>query len=264
MLMAISPWPPQLIWQQEVVPRLEARGVGADRLVWAETVHGGGYTHLAIARGTSVRLTDLEGDACAHLLAYNADEPWERLNVADTVKIQWQAYLTAGCLLLSDQGRALATITEDSSGRHDSLFGTTTQTYNAARYGDGAAHCATPAGRELFTLAAAKHGLGRRDLPPSVSFFQGVTVDDDGAPRFLGSAGPGASVTIRAELPLVLLIANTAHPLDPRPEYSCGPIEFLAWRDSPTTPDDPQWTATPEARRAYANTAAYLTPKGIR
>ena len=34
----------------------------------------------------------------------------------------------------------------------------------------------SPAGRELFTLAAAKHGLTKRDLPPSVSFFKGVRV----------------------------------------------------------------------------------------
>ena len=74
----------------------------------------------------------------------------------------------------------------------------------------------TPAGRELFALAAAKHDLARRDLPPSISFFQGVRIDDEGRPVFEGSAGPGASLTLRAEVPLLLLVANTAHPLDPR------------------------------------------------
>ena len=54
-------------------------------LVHAEVVAGGGYTHLAVARGTHVRLTDIQGDACAHVLAYRLDRPWERLNVADTV-----------------------------------------------------------------------------------------------------------------------------------------------------------------------------------
>ena len=44
-------------------------------LVHAEVVAGGGYTHLAVARGTHVRLTDLVGDACAHLLAYRLDQP---------------------------------------------------------------------------------------------------------------------------------------------------------------------------------------------
>jgi urea carboxylase-associated protein 2 len=238
--------------------------VDATDLVWAETVAGGGYTHLVVERGTAVRLTDLTGDACAHLLAFNADEPWERLNVADTVKVQWQVHLTADHLLMSGQGRALAGIVADTSGHHDSLFGTTTRRRNDERYGDGSAHGGSPAGRELFTLAAAKHGLTRRDLPPSISFFQGVTVDDAGRPHSTGSAGAGAAVTLLAEMRLLLLVANTAHPLDPRPGFTCGPLEVLAWRSSATTPGDARWTATPEGRRALEATAAYLTTRGIR
>ncbi len=232
-------------------------------LVWAETVAGPGYTHLVVERGTAIRLTDLTGDACAHVLLLSADEPWERLNVADTVKVQWQVHLTTDHLLLSGQGRALASIVADTSGHHDALFGTTTRRRNELRYGDGVAHGPSPAGRELFTLAAAKHGLTRRDLPPSVSFFHGVTVDPDGAPRSTGAAGPGASVTLLAEMRLLVLVANTAHPLDPAPEFTSGPLEVLAWRAPATTPLDSRWTATPEGRRALEATAAHLTQKGL-
>ena len=231
-------------------------------LVHAEVVAGGGYTHLAVARGTRVRLTDLAGDACAHLLAYRLDRPWERLNVADTVKVQWQVYLSAGHLLLSDQGRVLASIVAESSGHQDALYGTSTRRRNEERYGDGSAQGPTPAGRELLALAAAKHDLARRDLPPSISFFQGVRIDDDGRPVFEGSAGPGASLTLRAEVPLLLLVANTAHPLDPR-EYVSTPLEVLAWRGEPTTDTDPLWDATPEGRRAFVNPLADLTARGI-
>lgn len=231
-------------------------------LVHAETVAGGGYTHLAVARGTHVRLTDLHGDACAHVLAYRLDRPWERLNVADTVKVQWQVYLTAGHLLLSDQGRVLASIVGDTSAHQDALYGTTTRARNDERYGDGSAQGPTPAGRELFALAAAKHDLGRRDLPPSMSFFQGVRIDADGRPVFEGSAGPGTTITLRAEVPLLLLVANTAHPLDPR-EFTSTPLEVLAWRGEPTRDTDPLWAATPEGRRAFVNTREDLTARGI-
>jgi hypothetical protein len=37
----------------------------------------------------------------------------------------------------------------------------------------------------------------------------------------------------------------------------------LAWRDQPSTPDSPEWTHTPEAQRAFENTADYLTARGI-
>jgi urea carboxylase-associated protein 2 len=238
-------------------------GVDRAALTWAETVAGGGYTSKVLARGTTVRLADPAGDACAHLLLYNADQPWERLNVADTVKVPWQAYLGPGHPLLSDQGRILATLLADVHGGHDALAGTSNRARNDERYGDGSPEGGTPAGRELFLLAAAKHGLGPRDIPPSISFFQGVRVEADGTLRFHGSPGPGGAVTIRAELPLIILIANVPHPLDPREEYVCSPLYVLAWRGEPTGPDDPLWASDPERHRAYLNTADYATARAL-
>jgi urea carboxylase-associated protein 2 len=237
-------------------------GVAAGDLTWAETVAGGGYASRVVGAGTHLRLRDLSGEACAHILLYNRDQPWERLNVADTVKVLWQAYLGRGHLLLSGLGRVLASIAADSSGRHDALCGASTRTANEARYGDGTAFGPTPAARELLLLAAARHGLGRRDLAPSVSFFQGAKVGADGALTPTGSAGAGAAVTLRAELPLIVLIANAPHPLDRRPRYTCGPLELLAWRGAPTAPRDELWSATPEGERAFLNTADYAAARG--
>ena len=55
-------------------------GVQPADLTWAETVAGGNYTHKVLARGTRIQLADVTGEACAHVLLYNALEPWERLN----------------------------------------------------------------------------------------------------------------------------------------------------------------------------------------
>lgn len=238
-------------------------GVDPSTLTWAETVAGGNYTHKIIARGTRVLLEDVTGEACAHILVYNALEPWERLNVADTVKIPWQAYLGAGHPLLSGDGRVLATIVADGSQHHDALCGTSTAKSNQARYGSSAPQGPSPSGHELFTLAAAKHGLTPRDLPPSVSFFKGVRVGPDGAISFTGSAGPGTSVELLAELPLIILIANVPHPVDPRPNYNSGPLRVNAWKSLPTAPGDPHWDATPEAMRYYLNTSDYAAARGI-
>jgi len=238
-------------------------GVEPGALRWSERIAGGGYGHRVLARGTHLRLTDVDGDACASLVVYNALEPHERLNVADTVKVQWQVYAGAGQLLLSDQGRVLATVVADDSGRHDTLYGTSALARNVERYGDGSPQGPSPAGRELLVLAAAKHGLDRRDVPPSVSYFQGVRIREDGSPEFHGSAGAGRSVTIRFEMPAIVLLADTAHPLDPRPEWSCGPLDVLAWAGEPTGADDALRTASPEGRRAFLNTDDYLSARGI-
>jgi urea carboxylase-associated protein 2 len=190
---------------------------------------------------------------------FRSDQPWERLCVADTVKVQWQAYTSAGQLLLSDQGRVLASVTADTSGHHDSICGTTTLRGNRARYGSGSAEGPSPAGRELFVLAAAKHGLSPRDLPPSVSFFKGVRAEPStGRLVWLGGSGYPATIEFKAELPLLVLIATTTHPLDPRPMWHTTALEVLAWSGCPTGPQDDLWTSTPERTRAFLNTAEDL------
>jgi urea carboxylase-associated protein 2 len=238
-------------------------GVDPAALVWAETVAPGGYTHLVLAAGTRFRFDDPTGDACAHLLAYNALQPVERLNVADTQKIPWQAYLGAGHPLLSGDGRVLATVVEDTSGHHDAFCGTSTDAWNTRKYGDARPEGPTPSGRGLFVKAAARHGLTARDLPPSISFFQGVWVEADGAFTWAGSAGAGTHVELLAELPLLVLVANVAHPLDPRPDHVVGPLRVHAWRAAPTGPGDARFTATPELHRAYLNTVGYREARGI-
>ncbi|MHC9293129.1 urea amidolyase associated protein UAAP1 [Mycobacterium sp. LTG2003] len=230
-------------------------GIAAENLTWAETVPGGRYTSKVLARGTRLRLRDLQGTACAHLMLWRADASWERLNVADTVKVPWQAYLSSGHPLLSDQGRVLATIAADTSSHHDAVCGTTTLSGNITKYGAGSPESASPAGRELLALAALKNGLTRRDVAPSVSFFHGVRVQPDGELVSTGSAGAGKAVELILHLPVIVAIANTAHPLDPAPAFDVGSLEVLAW----SAPEDLAEIGAhiaerdPEYQRAYLN-----------
>jgi uncharacterized protein len=168
--------------------------------------------------------------------------------------VQWQAYLGAGQLLLSDMGRTLATVLEDSSGRHDSLCGTTNRRANEARYGDGAIDGGTPAGRELFALALAKHGLSRRDVAPNVNLFRGVRVGGDGALELQPPSPAGSHVLLRCDLDVLVTVVDVPHPLDARPAYTAGRLRLTAWRGEPAPPDDSARTTAPEAERAHANT----------
>ncbi|MDH3061651.1 DUF1989 domain-containing protein, partial [Gordonia alkanivorans] len=147
------------------------------------------------------------------------------------------------------------TIVADGSGHHDALCGTTTLAANTAKHGDGKVHSASPAGREMFTLAAAKHGLTPTDVAPSVSFFHGVKVDDDGSLRSTGSAGADTSVDLILHLPCVVAIANTAHPVDPSPTFDTTSLEVLAWKAQPDLDALLAGVADtdPEYQRAVAN-----------
>ncbi|MFT4125420.1 MAG: DUF1989 domain-containing protein [Gordonia sp. (in: high G+C Gram-positive bacteria)] len=238
-------------------------GVDSSRLLWSETVAPGGYTHLRVARGTTICLEDPDGDANASVVLFNALNPAERLNVADTLKIPWQAYLTTGHPLLSGDGRVLATVAADTSQHHDALCGASGDAWNLAKYGSAAPEGPTPSGSALLRMAGTKHDLERRDLPPAVSFFKGVRVGADGALDWVGSAGPGARVDLLAELPLIVLVANAPHPLDPRPDYVATDLRVHAFRSTPTGPGDAFFGAGPERERAYLNSIAYTELAGL-
>lgn len=234
-------------------------GVAASDLVWEETIAAGGYATRRLSRGARLRLIDTQGDACASLLLFNAEMPTERLNVADTVKVQWNAYLGAGKLLLSDMGRVLMSIIADDAETHDAFCGTSNAATNVAKYGEGSNSGPFPSGRDRFLLGAAKHGLQRRDVHPCINLFKGATIATDGriVPN-VGPFAPGRSVTLRAEMDVIVVIANCPHVLDPRDSYTVTPLRATAWRGAITGEDDPIRTATPEGLRAFLNVEDYF------
>jgi urea carboxylase-associated protein 2 len=234
-------------------------GVPADDLLWEETIAASGYATRQLSRGARLRLIDLKGDACASLLVFNAEMPTERLNVADTVKVQWNAYLGRGKLLLSDMGRVLMSFLEDDAGTHDTFCGTSNPASNAAKYGNGTNSGPYPSGRDRFLLGVAKHGLQRRDVHPCVNLFKGARIEADGAitPQ-VGPFAPGRSLVLRAEMDVIVVIANCPHVLDPRDDWAVTPLRATAWRGAVTPEDDPLRSATPEGLRAFQNVEDYF------
>ena len=146
--------------------------------------------------------------------------------MADTVKVQWQAYLGAGQLLLSDMGRVLAAVVEDIVGpprrvlRHHVARRPT-----RPRYGDGAPDGPAPNGRDHFAVALAKHGLGRRDVAPNINLFKSVRVEPDGSLQVRRRVrGPARPSSCGSSCACIVTIVNVPHPLDDRPEYTVTPL----------------------------------------
>jgi urea carboxylase-associated protein 2 len=229
------------------------RGVEAEAMLWDETIAPGGYAAKRLGRGARLRLVDLKGDACVSMLLFNAEQPFERLNVADTLKVQWNAYLGAECLILSDMGKVMMSVLEDTAGTHDAFCGASNAAANAAKYGDGDNWGSHPNVRDRFVLATAKFGLGPKDIHPCINWFKGVTIQPDGSTRLVSAMAPGQSVTLRAEMDVIVILANCPHVLDPRRDYTVTPLRALAWRGPVTPVDDPIRNATPEGLRAFLN-----------
>jgi len=233
-------------------------GVTAQSMVWEETLGAGGYAAKELGRGGCLRLVDLRGDACVSMLVFNAEHPIERLNVADTMKVQWNAYLQPGRLLLSDMGRPLMSILADDARTHDTFCGPSNE-HTPRAYGDCGAWGRHPNARGRLLLGVAKFGLGRKDVHPCINWFKGVRIASDGATVLEGGPfPPGRSVRLRAEMNVIVVLTNCPHVLDRRPTYEATPVRISAWRGPVTAPDDPIRNATPESLRAFLNVEEYF------
>lgn len=217
----------------------------------SRSVPGGWYTTLRLAKGEVLRLSPQGPGSAVALAAWSATDTTERMNLPDTVKLQWTTELKKGRVVFSDMGRVMLSIVEDSSGAHDALTGGSTPA-TVAQYGDPNMRNT----RDNMVLAAAKLGLDRSDLMPLLNFFAPVRVDATGCFEWReGMIGEGDWVALRAEMDLLIALSNCPHPFDPRAGDVPAPLEVTKIKAVPVPPDDLCRTATPEAQRGFENNA---------
>ncbi len=224
--------------------------VRADDVLHTETVPSQWYWSTVLRRGEVLRIATPNGPAAVAMVAWASPDTSERLNYADTIKIQWTTALGKGRVLFSDMGRVMLSIVEDSCGAHDCIAGGSTPSSVAARGGNSPRRNT----RDNFRLAAGKLGLSPRDVPPCVSFFAPLVTDPDGRLRWSGGKRHTDDfVDLRAEMDLLIALSNCPHPLDPD---ACDPpaVQATRFRGPPASADDPCRTATAEAARGFENT----------
>jgi len=234
-------------------------------MILEETLRGGQAWSRRLARGQILRLTDTAGGACVSALFYNARDPLERYNMADTLKAQYTAFLTAGRVLYSDMGRVLVSIIGDSCGWHDTISGCGDVAASEAHFGLGGYQELRNEfhrnARDNFIVELSKSGLGKRDLVANVNFFARVSADDTGRLAWVaGNSQPGAYLDLRAEMDTLVVLSNTPHPLDPATTYAPPAVELSIRAASPAErpgPDDRCRTSRPENGRGFALTEAY-------
>jgi len=232
-------------------------------ILWGDTVEAGASWSLRLRRGQELRIEDSEGGANVAALFYNYEAPTERYNMPDTLKAQHTAHLTKGFVLYSDMGRILCSITEDTRGWHDPLGGHNDAAAVRKKYGDSTYQEMRNAWkrntRDNFIVELGKYGLGLRDLTANVNFFSKAVVHNDGSMEYVASnCAAGDSVTLRAEMNLLVILDTGQHPLDPSPNYAPKPVKFSIRPALPVAADDPCRRKCPENARGFINTERYF------
>ncbi|MDR2637767.1 MAG: DUF1989 domain-containing protein [Zoogloeaceae bacterium] len=182
-----------------------------------------------LARGATLRITDLEGNQAVDTLFYSAADPRERFDPQRTMRRQNNVYLTRGSVLYSNLGNPLLTIVDDNCGRHDTLGGACSQESNSVRYALDKRYMHSC--RDNFLRAALLDGrLGKRDLGANINFFMNVPVTAAGGLTFEdGISAPGKYVEMRAETDVIVLISNCPQLNNPCNGWNPTPVEARVW-----------------------------------
>jgi urea carboxylase-associated protein 1 len=183
-----------------------------------------------VPAGGRLRIVDLYGNQAVDTLFYDAHDYANRYSATDTIRAQSAVYLTTGSTLLSTDGDALATIIDDTCGRHDTVGGACSQESNVVRYGEHTRH--QHACRATFLRQAHLWGRGleKRDLTHNINFFMNVPLTADGALSFAdGVSAPGKHVELRAERDILVLISNCPQLNNPCNGYDPTPVRLIGW-----------------------------------
>jgi urea carboxylase-associated protein 2 len=230
-----------------------------DTFLFSELVPGGCHWSYQLSRGTSLRMTALEQGANMSVVLYAARDKFERYNMPDSLKAQHTAHYTRGHVLMSDMGRAMASITADTLGWHDPLGLLLDRQRMHEKYGERDFHAARNgmyrSGRDGLLIEIGKYGLGKRDLVAPVNFFSKVSVNEAGQFDFASKhSKAGDYVELRFEMDVLLAFSTAPHPLNPAAEYAPGKVGLVAWRSGPAPQQDDCRAFRPENARAIYNT----------
>ncbi len=207
-------------------------------LLWQESIPGGCHWSGIIRRGTTLRLTDVDGGANAAVLLYNQEEKLERYNMADTLKSQHTFYLTKGHACHSDMGRIFCCITADTAGWNDTVCGLSDATlilqkYGVARYQEHRNQMHR-SGLDGMLIELGKWGLGRRDIVSNINFFSKITADASGELVFhKDHSKAGDYVDLNFEMNTLVALTAALHPLNTDDAYQPGAVNLTLFAATP-------------------------------
>ena len=234
-------------------------------LLWKTILTPGQKWSGNVNKGKSIRFTALEPGANISLLLFNSKDLTEKYNMPDTLKSQYTSKLTHGNVLMSDNGRVLASITEDTLGWHDTISGLTTRKLTDEKYGETRYQELRnewlKSGYENFAIELIRNGLTVRDLTPNVNLFSKVYCDQLGEMHFdNGHCNAGDTITLRTEMDVLVILSNTPNPLDNSRTYPSKPVSVEVFDAEPIDfTNDSCVNYRSENRRSFENTMEYYS-----
>lgn len=174
-----------------------------------------------VKKGQRLKITDIEGQQAVDFLCYDNKDRSDRYSATNTMKVQGNIYVGLGSILYSDSGTQLLEVMEDTTGKHDTVYGCCSNPNNLLRYGVKT----TESCYSNFEIELAKNELGKDSIVPNVNWFMSVPVLED------GTAGvdnvvlkPNSYVTLLAKTDTLAVLSNCPQMHNPCNGYNPTPI----------------------------------------
>ena len=197
-------------------------------MIFDDRVEAGDGWSGVVPAGGRLRIVDLYGNQAVDTLFYDAHDHTNRYSAMDTVREQGAVYLTTGSRLVTQNLDLLATITEDTCGRHDTIGGACAQESNIVRYGGHVRH--QHACRVTFMDQVQRLGMDGRDLTHNINFFMNVPVDSAGGLMFAdGVSAPGKYLELVAARDLLVVVSNCPQLNNPCNGYNPTAVQIQGW-----------------------------------
>ena len=182
---------------------------------------------IKMSQGEILRIIDLEGQQAVDFLCYNADDPRDRYNAANTIKLNRNIYLGKGSELWSVRARKMMTIIEDTcASSHDTLYGCCSIEIDVVRFDK----TNTRSCQSNFEAELAKHGLGPKDVVANINFFMYVPVQPSGAVAIADSLSkPGDYIDLQADMDVLVVISNCPERDNPAAGFEPTPIRAIIY-----------------------------------
>ncbi len=198
----------------------------AGRIVEDTVVPAGAPWWRRLAAGQHLRFVDLDGQQAIDFLCYAADDPLDRYNASNTIRLNGNIYLSTGTVLWSVKARRMMTITDDSCGQHDTIGGCCSAELNELRYDVKD----TPSCQANFRHMLGEIGRDERDIVTNVNLFMYVPVRADGHIELAdGRSKPGDHVDLRAEMDLYALASNCPQRYNPACGFNPTPVRAIVY-----------------------------------
>jgi uncharacterized protein YcgI (DUF1989 family) len=191
-----------------------------------------GFTRLApqtgtgflLAAGSTLTVVDPTGEQVSDFFCVRPDSHGEWLSSGRTIDYASSIYVTTGSVLYSNRSTPLATVVEDTCGRHDFLLTPCSQQTFDLLYPEfqGAYH---PSCFENLCTGLAPFGVDPDRISTTLNIFMNVWTDRTGELHIdPPTSQPGDRFTVRAEVDL--LVGLTACSAEKSNAGVCKPIDF--------------------------------------